>query len=120
MLLYWVCADNPIASAPIQPPGCVAMKDKVLLAALFGGCLAGIASAQTAPPASPKAEQAITPWTVQPILTSKGARAVLAAAQEEAARNHWGMSIAIVDQGGRLLGFERMDGAPLGTIDVAQ
>jgi glc operon protein GlcG len=38
-------------------------------------------------------------------------KAVLEAAQAEAAKNHWEVSIAAVDDGGHLLGFLRLTGA---------
>jgi uncharacterized protein GlcG (DUF336 family) len=38
-------------------------------------------------------------------------RAIAAAAEAEAVRNAWAVSIAIVDDGGHLLHFQRLDGA---------
>lgn len=37
---------------------------------------------------------------------------ILAAAEAEASRNSWAVSIAVVDEGGHLLGMLRLDGAP--------
>ena len=37
---------------------------------------------------------------------------IAAAAQAEAQKNNWAVSIAIVDAGGHLLHFQRLDGAP--------
>jgi uncharacterized protein GlcG (DUF336 family) len=37
---------------------------------------------------------------------------IAAAAQDEATRNQWAVSICIVDDGGHLLWFQRLDGAP--------
>ncbi len=48
----------------------------------------------------------------RPALTLEDARAIAAAAQAEAARNHWAVTIAIVDDGGHLLWLQRLDGAP--------
>jgi uncharacterized protein GlcG (DUF336 family) len=39
-------------------------------------------------------------------------KAIAAAAEAEALKNHWSVSIAIVDAGGHLLSFSRLDGAP--------
>jgi glc operon protein GlcG len=39
-------------------------------------------------------------------------KAVAAAAEAEALKNHWAVSIAIVDDGGHLLWLQRLDGAP--------
>jgi uncharacterized protein GlcG (DUF336 family) len=43
----------------------------------------------------------------------------LAAAEAEAKKNNWFMVIAVVDSGSRLVAFSRMDGAQLGSIDIA-
>lgn len=82
---------------------------------------AGAANAQTPPPMQvPKAAQAPGPVLTKGSLSAKGAETVLNAAVAEAVKNQWGMSIAIVDESGRLLAFRRTDGAPMGTIDVSQ
>jgi len=52
-------------------------------------------------------------------LSHADVKKMLAACEAEAARNKWSVSIAIVDDGGYLLGFERMDGAPAITAEVA-
>ena len=48
------------------------------------------------------------------------ARRVIAAAQIEAMKNKWSVAIAVVDSGGHLVAFERMDTTQYGSIDVAQ
>jgi uncharacterized protein GlcG (DUF336 family) len=45
--------------------------------------------------------------------------AMLAAAQEEALKNNWAVTIAIVDDGGHLLGLRRLDGAPAISAHIA-
>jgi len=52
-------------------------------------------------------------------LTLEGARAVLAAAESKARQIKVPQNIAIVDEGGHLLVFARMDGAKLSSIEVA-
>jgi uncharacterized protein GlcG (DUF336 family) len=47
------------------------------------------------------------------------ARTVLAAAQAEANKNNWKVAVAIVDSGGHLVAFERMDTTQYGSVDVA-
>ncbi|MGO4838048.1 heme-binding protein, partial [Rhizobiaceae sp. 2RAB30] len=47
------------------------------------------------------------------------ARAVLAAAQKEAAANGWKISVSVVDAGGHPILFERMDGVAPATARVA-
>jgi glc operon protein GlcG len=54
-----------------------------------------------------------------PKLTLEGARAVLAAAERRAEEIRVPMNIAVVDDGGHLLVFERMDGAKLSSIAIA-
>ncbi|HEX8596184.1 MAG TPA: heme-binding protein [Pseudomonas sp.] len=49
------------------------------------------------------------------VLTQTEVTQILAAARNEANGNSWAVSIAVVDDGGHLLGFERLDGcAPIG------
>ena len=47
----------------------------------------------------------------RPLLTLDDVRAVAAAAEAEAVKNGWAVSIAIVDDGGHLLWLQRLDGA---------
>lgn len=54
-----------------------------------------------------------------PRLTLAGAQAVLAAAMARAGEINVPMDIAVVDDGGHLLAFARMDGAKLSSIDIA-
>ena len=54
------------------------------------------------------------------VLTLAAAKSMLVAAQAEAAKNGWSLSIAVVDSHGELLAFERMDGASLATTAIAQ
>ena len=48
------------------------------------------------------------------------AKRALAAAQVEAIKNKWNVAIAIVDTGGHLVAFERIDSTQYGSVDVAQ
>jgi glc operon protein GlcG len=52
-------------------------------------------------------------------LTLEGARAILAAAEQKAREIKVPQNIAIVDEGGHLLVFARMDGAKLSSVEVA-
>ena len=47
----------------------------------------------------------------QSILELSDVQTIAAAAQAEAEKNNWAVSIAIVDAGGHLLNFQRLDGA---------
>jgi len=55
----------------------------------------------------------------RPCLTSADVKKMLAACEAEAVKNKWAVAIAIVDEGGYLLGFERMDGAPTISAEVS-
>ncbi|VCU71436.1 hypothetical protein PIGHUM_03520 [Pigmentiphaga humi] len=46
------------------------------------------------------------------VLTAEDVKKLLAAAEAEAVANNWAVSIAVVDDGGHLLGMLRLDGAP--------
>ena len=54
-----------------------------------------------------------------PKLTLAGAQAVLAAAERRAVEIDVPMDIAVVDDGGHLLAFSRMDGAKLSSVEIA-
>src|SRR3954469_11638944 len=47
----------------------------------------------------------------KPYLDSSDLKAMAAAAEAEALKNHWAVTIAIVDDGGHLLWLQRLDGA---------
>lgn len=65
---------------------------------------------QTAPPTTPYGEP----------MSIGAARNAMVAAEAEATRNHWGVSIAIVDSGGNLLMLHRLDNAQLSSIRIAE
>ncbi|MGP0098162.1 MAG: GlcG/HbpS family heme-binding protein, partial [Terriglobales bacterium] len=48
------------------------------------------------------------------------AQAVLQAAVAEARKRNWKMNVAVADSGGNLVAFQRMDGAMLASIPIAQ
>ena len=52
-------------------------------------------------------------------LTLADVKKIAAAAEAEAIRHNWIVAIAIVDDGGHLLGFERMDGATPANAQIA-
>jgi len=56
----------------------------------------------------------------KPVMTSDDAFKVLLAAQDEARRHQWAVSIAVCDDGGHLLGFLRMPGANLASANISQ
>jgi len=48
------------------------------------------------------------------------AQAVIHAAVAEATRRNWKMNVAVADSGGNLVAFQRMDGAMLASIQIAE
>lgn len=51
-------------------------------------------------------------------LSLDAARTVAAAAEALARKNNWSVTLAILDDGGHLLYFQRMDGVNIGAIEV--
>src|SRR5580693_8911944 len=54
------------------------------------------------------------------VLTLAAAQHIAEAARAEAVKNGWKLVICIVDDGGHLIYLERMDGAQLGSVQIAQ
>ena len=82
-----------------------------LLSMAIGGILvlaAGSASAQA--PAPPYGAP----------ITLEQARKIVAGAEAESKKNSWSMVITVLDSGAHVVLTERMDGALLGSIDVAR
>ncbi len=55
----------------------------------------------------------------KPCLSLVDVKKMLAACEAEAMRNNWTVAISIVDDGGYLLGFVRMDGAGPATFEAS-
>ena len=55
----------------------------------------------------------------RPMLTLEDCRRIAGAAEAEARRNGWNVAIAILDDGGHLLHFHRMDGATPANAEIA-
>ena len=55
----------------------------------------------------------------KPCLTLADVKKMLEACEAEAIKNKWNVAIAILDEGGHLLGFQRMDGAGPISAEVA-
>jgi glc operon protein GlcG len=54
-----------------------------------------------------------------PPISLDRAQAVICAAVAEAKKRNWKMNVAVVDSGGNLVAFQRMDGAMLASIQIA-
>lgn len=57
--------------------------------------------------------------TMQPVLSSASAKTIVAGCEAYALESGLKINIAVLDQGKNLMAFLRMDGAPLGSIDIA-
>ena len=55
-----------------------------------------------------------------PPISLERARAVINDAVAEAKNRDWKMNVAVVDSGGNLVAFQRMDGSQLASIQIAQ
>ena len=55
-----------------------------------------------------------------PAITLEQAKKVMAGSEAEATKNKWNVVITILDSGGNLVMTHRMDGAQLGSIEVAR
>jgi uncharacterized protein GlcG (DUF336 family) len=98
---------------------------RVFALALLGAALlvAGPAFAQQPPAPNPLDVVPPTmPFDVPygPPITLERAQAVINAAVAEAKKQNWKMNVAVVDSGGNLVAFGRMDGAQLASIQVSE
>jgi glc operon protein GlcG len=55
-----------------------------------------------------------------PPISLDAAQAVIHAAVAEAKKRNWKMNVAVIDSGGNLVAFQRMDGAMLASIQIAE
>ena len=55
-----------------------------------------------------------------PPISLERAQAAIGAAVAEAKKRNWKMNLAVVDSGGNLVAFQRMDGAMLASIQIAE
>ena len=70
----------------------------------------------------PMTQQQIVPPTTPygAPLSLAAAKKAMAAAEAEAAKNGWGVSIAVVDSGGNLVMLHRLDNAQLSSVRLAE
>jgi uncharacterized protein GlcG (DUF336 family) len=54
------------------------------------------------------------------VLSLAAVKQIVNAAEAEAVRNGWNVSIAVVDANGELLAFRRLDGAIIASVDIAR
>lgn len=87
--------------------------------ALFVPPPAGAQQQQPAPPpAAAPAAAAPAPYGMPIALDA--AKKAMAAAEEEAVKNNWGLAIAIVDSGGHPVMMHRLDGTQIASIRIAE
>ncbi len=53
-------------------------------------------------------------------LTLEDCKKIMTAAEAEAKKNNWAVCIAIVDDGGHLLSFQRLDACAIASVAIAQ
>jgi hypothetical protein len=73
---------------------------------------AGAQSTPAAPPPAPPPPYGMS-------IGFEAAKKAIAAAEAEAKKNNWPVAIAIVDTGGHLVAFSRIDNTQIGSIDIA-
>ena len=62
----------------------------------------------------------IPPLKTKHYLTRADCQKILAACEAHAARNNWAVCISIVDDGGHLLSFQRLDACALASVAISQ
>ena len=94
-----------------------------LVALALGLLAAHVSHAQAAPPANPlDVVPDKMPFDVPygaPVALDR-ADAVLAASLAEAKKHDWKLNVAVVDSGGNLVAFQRMDGAQLASVAISE
>jgi len=97
---------------------------RILTLALLGAALAGSAGSNAQqPPGNPLdvvPDKMPFDLPYGPPIPLERASAVIAAAIAEARRHDWKLNVAVVDSGGNLVAFERMDGAQLASVPISQ
>ena len=61
----------------------------------------------------------LPPMKSKPVLEFADVKAIAAAAEAEAVKNQWNVSIAVVDDGGHVLWIQRLDGAAAISAQIA-
>jgi glc operon protein GlcG len=103
----------------------VRMLDKKTAVAILGAALLIASSICAQQPTAPNALDIVPeniPFDVPygtPISLER-AQAAMNAAVAEAKKRDWKMNVAVVDSGGNLVAFQRMDGAQLASIQIAE
>jgi uncharacterized protein GlcG (DUF336 family) len=108
------CAMRPILIVFNKGRISMPVLSKTILASIAAVALtAAVANAQPAPMVPPT-----TPYGTP--IGLEAAKKVMAAAEAEAAKNNWGMAIAIFDSTGHIVMLHKMDNTQYGSIAVAE
>jgi glc operon protein GlcG len=81
--------------------------------------VAAVAAALLSLPFSAGAQTPAPPPAYGLSISFDAAKKALAAAEAEAKKNNWAVAIAIVDTGGHLVAFSRVDNTQHGSVDIA-
>ena len=84
-----------------------------MLKTLIGACFLALLAAAPA-------RAQTTPPPYGPPIGIEGARAVMAAAESEAAKNNWADVISIIDSGGNIVMLHRHNDVQLSSIEISQ
>jgi glc operon protein GlcG len=84
-----------------------------MLKTLTGACILAVLAAAPA-------RAQTTPPPYGPPIGIEGARAVMAAAEAEAAKNNWAVVISIIDSGGNIVMLHRHNDVQLSSIEISQ
>ena len=84
-----------------------------MLKTLIGACFLALLAAAPA-------RAQTTPPPYGPPIGIEGARAVMAAAENEAAKNNWAVVISIIDSGGNIVMLHRHNDVQLSSIEISQ
>jgi glc operon protein GlcG len=98
------------------------MKTRLIASAMLASVMLASAAQAQAPANPMDVVPEKMPFDVPygPAISMDRAHAALAAAAAEAKKRDWKMNIAVVDSGGNLVAFARMDGAQLASIAIAE
>lgn len=97
----------------------------VMIIAIFFTALLGAGVSRSEEPPKPNPLDTVPdkmPFDIPygaPIVLER-AQSVIAAALAEARKHDWKMNVAVVDSGGNLVAFQRMDGAQLASIQISE
>jgi glc operon protein GlcG len=101
------------------------MKMRMWITAVLAAVLFAAGTARAQQPAAPNPLDVVpekmpfsTPYGAP--ISLERARAVIQAAVAESNKRGWAMNISVLDSGGNLVAFERMDGAQIASISISE